>query len=90
MAVLYPVNGESRTVTPKKGTTFTLDELQGYVEGFIEMVRLTGGRTLWVNEEGKLRNLPVNVKATQIFCFTPGRSDRIVGPALVTEPGEVE
>lgn len=47
--------------------TWPLDKLQQFVGGYIEMVSTTiPHRSLIVNEEGALENLPVNHKATAL------------------------
>ncbi len=90
-------NGEVLEVRPKSGTTFTLEEMQGYVGGYIEMVqRLRLGReflapgvyaeigpehVLVVNEEGKIRGLTLNKAATSVFAG--GVFDHIVGDVLL-------
>jgi hypothetical protein len=55
----------------------TLEEVQSFVGGIVEVVRLPGGAQLLVNEEGLIYGLPLNKEATQIA----GQS--IVGNALV-------
>ncbi len=58
----------------------TLEEAQGAVGGYVELVELEGGgRQLIVNEEGLLLNLPVNPEATLLAGVL------IVGPALLLE-----
>jgi hypothetical protein len=66
------------------------DEFVGYstlsdgVGGMIEAVTLSDTLTLWVNEEGKLNGLPVNVFATALFTSVFGSVDIIVGDAVLT------
>jgi hypothetical protein len=66
----------------------SLDEMQQFVGGYIEMVESADSRLMLVcNEEGKLLGLPVNVKATQIahahsmICV----NDYICGNAIVAD-----
>lgn len=75
------------------GTTEVLesaDEFVGYatlsngVGGLIEAVTLADDLTLWVNEEGKMNGLPVNVFATALFTSVYGSTDIIVGDAVLT------
>jgi hypothetical protein len=85
MATIYRTNGESETVNPK-GKYFPLKELQKIVGGYIQLVQLTDKTILVLNEEGKLENLPLNVRATEIFRKNfPLSDDTIVGDALITE-----
>jgi hypothetical protein len=81
MATLYLPDGTEKEVTPADGHSFTLEEIQAFVGGYFETVFLPGKKIMWINEEGKLRNLPLNRQAS-IFYHAPG--DVILGPALVT------
>lgn len=82
MATLVKANGTEVHVTPADGAAFSLEELQGYVGGYIEIVpsRISGCE-LVVNEEGLLNELPFNSKASQLL-----RPDvfggRVVGDAV--------
>lgn len=97
MATLYKVRQPNETigfldeveVQPKNGTDFSLEELQGFVGGYIEIVRLNEGKIMVVNEEGKLLDLPVNLLATIPFQLTYGPIDQIYGNALVCKEDEV-
>ena len=55
----------------------TLEEAQSVVGGTVELITLVGGSQLLCNEEGLIRNLPVNLKASSIA----GQS--IVGNVLI-------
>lgn len=56
----------------------TLEALQAAVDGYIETVRLVPGRAVMiVNEEGLLRGMPQNIRASL------AAGTQIVGPALV-------
>lgn len=65
-----------------------LDFLQGVVGGWVQAVPLAGafeGMTLWVNEEGKFdSSLSLNSVATAIWEQCYGRTDFIMGNALIT------
>ena len=77
-AVFLPSNSaeDKRTVT-SVGDTFSLAELQEYVGGYIELVRMD--QTLMVvNEEGALLGLPVNYRASAIAGFVI-RGNAVVG-----------
>ncbi len=52
-------------ITPKDGRAFALAEVQGYVDGLIEIVRLNNGQIMIVNEEGKFTK-KANLIATAI------------------------
>jgi hypothetical protein len=77
------VTGAIVEVEPKKKKKFTLEELQGFVGGYIEFVYLPGGKIMVVNEEGRLQGLPVNQGASAI-------AERlIVGDVLIARKGLV-
>jgi Domain of unknown function (DUF3846) len=70
IGTLYRAEGGIETVTPHDGKKFTLTELQGFVGGLIELVPGTGRRgnpQTFCNEEGLLKHLPYNGRATQQF-----------------------
>tara|TARA_Y100000310_G_scaffold244963_1_gene249877 strand:+ start:1410 stop:1679 length:270 start_codon:yes stop_codon:yes gene_type:complete len=65
MAVLFRADDTQEIVTPAEGESFTLDELQGFVDGYIEPVQvptrhISTGFVFIVNEEGRLKGLPLN------------------------------
>ena len=68
-------------VVPKNGVYFELKELQTYVGGYIERVVCPDDREMYINEEGKLQGLNINVKATEISGLHP--HDVICGNAIV-------
>lgn len=94
MAELIKTTGERTEVTPKSGKKkFKLEELQEYVDGYIEVVRLPGRRNMVLNEEGKIHGLRFNAVATAIIA---GISDQllagtgpIVGDVVICGPGEL-
>lgn len=91
MAKWIKTTGATLEVAPK-GEIFTLEELQGFVGGFIEAVPLSDGTVMWLNEEGKLNGLPVNVKADGIAHRMSGIAlwDRVVGDVLIASLEETE
>lgn len=89
MAKLYKTNGEVIEVSPKNNRDFTLEELQSFVEGDIEIINLTAEKILIVNEEGKINKLPFNELATELWKKYYGRTDYIVGNALLCNSDEV-
>lgn len=80
-------DGTQAPVAPGFGNKFTLKELQYYVGGYIELVHLNDNQFLIINEEGKLHNLPINKKATDLardaHCIFA--CDYIVGDAVIIE-----
>jgi hypothetical protein len=87
MAVLYEPSGRDRQCRPRDGKKFTLDELQALIGGYVEMVRIPGDvgrRIFFVDEEGRLKRLKPNVRASHLA----GRL--LVGNALLCNPKEVD
>ena len=83
MATLIGTDGRTYQVRPSNGVHFTLEELQGFVGGYIEVVRTLDGQFMVINELGKLEGLELNIPATRLYIH--GRSDVIVGNALVVD-----
>jgi hypothetical protein len=101
MATLIPADGSvPRYVTPARGegTAFTLQELQTIVGGYIEALRsswLTAddGQPLimFLNEDGKREDLPLNRFATALMRRALQPEDYIVGDVVLctyAEAGE--
>ncbi len=65
MATLYPLDENTRTITPANGKTFTLEELQTAVGGPVQLIRFSSTQVLFVHEEGQMRQLPINEKVTE-------------------------
>ena len=68
----------------------SLKEAQEFVGGYVEGITFPNGDYLIVNEEGKLKNLPLNEEATKLWKATfdndnyiTGRDDFVVGPAIL-------
>lgn len=75
----------------------SLEFLQSFVGGWVQVVPLAGslsGLSMWLNEEGKFSDLPVNELATAIWEDSYGKTDFIVGNVLITGgenyDGEIE
>ena len=67
----------------------TLKEAQKFVGGYVEGITFPNGDYLIINEEGKIKNLPLNPEATLLWRMTftkdkyvTGYDDFVVGPAL--------
>lgn len=52
-ALLIKSDNSVTGITPANGEDFTLEELQGYVGGWIEIIEITPNVIMVVNEEGK-------------------------------------
>ena len=66
MARLIRSNGVEEVITPSNGKKWSLGELQKIVGGYIEMMPGIKPVRLIMNEEAKLKMLPVNNAATAI------------------------
>ena len=82
-AQLVSTNGDVKSVKPKNNKTFSLKELQSYVEGYIQIVKTRDDRLMIMNEEGRNNNLPYNEIATSLYIY--GSHDVVVGDVLVTD-----
>ena len=61
----------------------TLKKMQGYVDGYIELVWLNDEDVLVVNEEGLIRGLPFNYNASYLA------NKPIVGDAIYCKHNEI-
>lgn len=83
-AILFEANGRVQGVFPANGTDFSLEELQGFVGGYIEIIDVTEKVIMVVNEDGK-RGLEPNGMAT-VLAKAHGAifpHDYIAGNALM-------
>jgi len=67
-----------------------LKSAQEFVGGMVEGISFPNGDYLIINEEGKLRQLPLNPEATLLWRLTftkdkyvTGYNDFVVGPAIL-------
>lgn len=88
---LLPVNAyfitekcEISRIKPENGNEFELSEVQRYVDGYIEVVRLTDEQIMIINEEGKFSK-GCNLIATAIAHLhgAIGQYDYIAGDAVI-------
>ena len=85
-AKIYKADGTIiDNIVPENGTDFQLGELQKIVGGYIEIVSLLDNEIMVINEEGKLIDLPINEKATELYNEVDGFYDYIVGDVLVCD-----
>ena len=84
MALLLLTNGPTSRVQPRNGTDFTLQELQEFVGGYVDIVRLPQDQVLVVNDEGLRLDLPFNFQASI------AANNHIVGDALLCKASEVK
>ena len=90
MAELLRTDGTVQTVTPADGKHFSLQELQGFVGGYIELVCYDPdpANIAICNEEGKIYDLPHNPAATRRARLWP--RDYAVGDWLFCKRSDLE
>lgn len=89
MATIIKTDGTKVEVQPKdKRGYFSLEELQDAVGGYIELAYLKGGKTMVINEEGKILGLKINVEATKLYSEVDS-NDYIAGDVLVCMNKEI-
>ena len=89
MALLLRAGGPHEDVRPANPKGFTLTELQTLVGGYIELAPANDADFLLViDEEGKLKNKPVNEDATLLYKH--GWHDSIVGDVLYMLRSEMD
>lgn len=81
-------DGLQKKVDPANGTDFSIDELNEFVDGYIEILHI-GDKLLVCNEEGKLKNLQYNATATCLINAA-GIKDYIVGNALFCDKDKIK
>ena len=87
-SVIIETDGLQKKVDPANGTDFSIDELNEFVDGYIEILHI-GDKLLVCNEEGKLKNLQYNVTATCLINAA-GIKDYIVGNALFCDKDKIK
>ena len=82
MATIIPARGPLREIVPANGRSFSLAELQAIVGGYLEALRAPDGRIVFLNEDGKRLQLPINYSATWLLRHQIG-GDHIVGDVVL-------
>ena len=98
MAQIIKTTGEVIETKPNNGTDFSLEELQGIVSGYVEVIYLQDGRLILCDEDGRAKNKPYNHKATEEMHKALGilGANRlgwyfgIVGDVLVCDVDEIK
>jgi ribosomal protein L36 len=80
--IIYRASGTQESVSPENEKQFTSKELRAIVGGYIQLLFFLDGRVMVVNEDGRLGELPPNVRATEIIRRN-GKANVIFGDALV-------
>jgi len=70
-AIWYKTDGSEVEVEPKEGKAFSLEELQGFVEGggsnTVQYLPLPDGRVMFANDNGRIVGLEGNPGATKVW-----------------------
>ena len=92
MALLLNIDGENKQISPKNKKDFQISELNNFVGRPIEVAYLHNRQEYLVfNEEGKLKDLPINTEATRIYRKNhSGSMDMIVGNAILCSKNEIK
>lgn len=77
-------------VEPANGKDFSLEELQEFVGGHIEIVFFDDKTCMVCNEEGKLNGLPINLAATAIYQIKKDFEDMIMGDVLICDRKKIK
>lgn len=89
MAIIIKTNGDKENIEPANGSTFTLKELQGVVNGYIQIVPIQAGEYddnfMVIDEEGLLKPNPQFNQAASIIA---GR--RIVGQVVIIDKEQID
>lgn len=85
---LYGVDGSVQRFTLPESDSRALEQMQKMVGGYIELVppslldqTMVEGRHVFVNERGRLEELPLNLKASLML----GSAELLVGPVLLMD-----
>jgi hypothetical protein len=85
MTTIYRADGSQELATPKNRKDFSLEELQKIVGGYTKAIYLADDKIMVVNQDGKVENLGLNVRATEIIRKNFDTKDWIVGDVLVCD-----
>ena len=91
-AIFVNTDKESEIINPKNNKDFKYKELTDLIKGNLEIVNLTGiGKILILDEEGKIKNLPINEVATTLYKTNYlNTEDIIVGNVIICNPNMVK
>ena len=90
MAQIIKSNGETKTVEPKNGTDFKLEELQAIVGGYIQVAYLRDDEIMVMDDEGKLKEKDLNLQASLRYRRDVNPYDSVVGDVLICKTNQVK
>lgn len=88
-AVTIAVDGTAEAVQ-WDATRGSLTQLQQAVDGLVDLVALHEHVTMWVNDEGIARGMPMNIVATSIARGFGLTNQSYFGPAVFTGGGDTD
>ncbi len=83
MGTIHWIDIDGTVSTETRDSEPTLQELQQWVQGYIELVHLSDGSEMFVNEDGKRLRLPINELASTMARDVLSPHDQIVGRVVV-------
>ena len=90
MAQIIKSNGETKTVEPKNGTDFQLEELQAIVGGYVQIAYLRDDEIMVMDEEGRLKDKDLNLRASLRYRRDVNPYDSVVGDVLICKTNQVK
>lgn len=90
MAQIIKSNGETKTVEPKNGTDFKLEELQAIVGGYVQIAYLRDDEIMVMDEEGRLKDKDLNLRASLRYRRDVNPYDSVVGDVLICKTNQVK
>lgn len=89
-AYILDITGTKIEVKPENGKDFSLEELHIHLNcNTVEFLSTLNGQRMIVDEEGKNKNLPVNMFATNMLS-TNYIGDFVVGKVLICKPSQIK
>ncbi len=67
MARWIQTDGTDTMVAPANGGAFILQEMNIFVGGYLEAIKLTDTLVMYINEDGIRLHLPMNIIATRVL-----------------------
>ena len=90
MAQIIKSNGETKTVEPKNGTDFKLEELQAIVGGYVQIAYLRDDEIMVMDEEGRLKDKDLNLRASLRYRRDVNPYDSVLGDVLICKTNQVK
>lgn len=85
------ITPEGKSIFAKKqGEIYSLEELQGFIGGYIEFVWLNNGIIAVCDEDGRCKCKELNIAATMIANGLGYNGAPFVGNILFVKDGEIE